>query len=102
MTDNNSIYVYRCGICDREHDNILDRANCEIECVRKMKAAAKKAEEEKKAAEQKVRKEAVDEAIKRAAKLQRDYINDYGHYEYEGELIENIFFPSKFWHHFLF
>lgn len=94
--------AYKCGICGTEHETIRNRMNCERACIKKQDEDAKKAEAAKKAAEQKLRKEAVDEAIKRAVKLQCEYVKDYGHYEYEGELVENIFFPSKLWHHFGF
>ena len=93
---------YKCGICGKSHFSVYDRMNCEMSCVKKQQEEERKAAEAKKVAEQKLRKEAVDEAIQRAAKLQRDYINDYGHYEYDGELVENIFLPSKLWHHFVF
>ena len=94
--------AYKCGICDTEYETVQERMHCEKKCIKKAEEIARKAEEKKKAEEQKLRKEAVDEAIKRAAKLQRDYVKDYGHYEYEGELVENIFFPSKLWHYFTF
>ena len=93
---------YKCAVCETWHPDIISRANCEIECTKKAELAAKKAEEEKKIAEQTMRKKAVDEAIKKAAALQREYVKDYGHYEYEGEVIDNIFFPSKIWHYFGF
>ena len=94
--------AYKCGICDTEYETVQERMSCEMKCTKKQEEEERKAAEAKKAAEQKLRKEAVDEACKRALRLQRDYINDYGHYEYEGEVLENIFFPSKLWHNFLF
>ena len=94
--------VYVCGICGTEFSEVHERMNCEANCYKKKQEDERKAAEEKRMAEQKLRKEAVDEAIKRAAKLQSDYIKDYGHYEYDGELINNIFLPSKLWHHFGF
>ena len=93
---------YKCGICGKNHFSVYDRMNCEMSCIKKQQEEERKAAEAKKIAEQNMRKEAVDEAIKRAVKLHNDYVKDYGHYEYEGELIENIFLPSKLWHHFVF
>ena len=29
-----------------------------------------------------------------------EYVKDYGHYEYDGEIIPNVFWPSKIWHMF--
>lgn len=94
--------MYKCEICGKSHFSVYDRMNCEMSCVKKQQEEERKAAEAKKVAEQKMRKEAVDEAIKRAIKLQSDYVNDYGHYEYEGELADNFFLPSKLWHHFVF
>ncbi len=99
----NKVYckpAYKCGICDSEYQSVQERMNCEIKCTKKQKEEERKAAEAKKVAEQKLRKEAVDEAIKRAAKLQNDYIKDYGHYEYEGEIVSNVFWPNKIWHFF--
>ena len=94
--------VYKCAICEKTHADVMSRAKCEIACMEKIKESERKVAAAKKAAEQKMRKDAVDEAIQRAAKLQRDYINDYGHYEYEGQLVENVFLPSKLWSYYLF
>lgn len=92
--------AYKCGICGAEHETVRDRMNCERICLKKKDEDEKKAAAEKKAAEQKLRKEAVDEAIKRAVKLKNDYVKDYGHYEYEGEITDGIFWPNKLWHLF--
>lgn len=92
--------AYKCGVCGAEHETVRDRMNCERTCLKKKDEDEKKAAAAKKAAEQKLRKEAVDEAIKRAAKLKSEYVKDYGHYEYEGEIVENIFWPSKIFNMF--
>ena len=95
--------AYKCGICDSVYDNILDRATCELACIKKAEAEAKKAEEEKKQAEKAMRKEAVDEAIDNAWRLVDAYVNDYGHYEYGGEEKEcDMHWPSRLWHKFLY
>lgn len=103
MENKNNIYCklkYKCGICGTEHNSVLERAKCEITCAEKTAEEERKAAETKRKEEQKLRKEAVDEAIKRAAKLQREYVKDYGYYEYEGEIVPNIFWPNKIWHYF--
>ena len=105
MDDQNNFYhkhAYKCGICGRTYDSVYQRMTCEASCHKKKQEEERIVAEEKKKTEQKMRKEAVDEAIKRAAQLQREYVKDYGHYEYEGELIENVFLPSKLWHYFGF
>ena len=93
-------HTYKCGICNTEYSTVKERMSCEKSCIKKQEEEERKAAELKKAEEQKMRKEAVDEAIKRAVKLQNDYVKDYGHYEYEGEIIPNVFWPSKIWHLF--
>lgn len=103
MEDQNNIYckpAYKCGICGNIYDSVYERMTCEVACHKKQAEEAKAAAEAKKAAEQKMRKEAVDEAIKRAAKIHNDYVKDYGHYEYDGEIIPNVFWPNKIWHFF--
>jgi DNA-directed RNA polymerase subunit RPC12/RpoP len=92
-------FTYKCGICGKEFDNVLDRANCEIECVKKAEEAARKAEAEKKAAEQTMRKEAVDEAFENLHRLVTEYVKDYGHYEYgDGGDDTNFYWPTRVWH----
>lgn len=92
--------TYKCGICGNTYDSVYDRMNCESACHKKQEEEEKKAAAAKRAAEQKMRKEAVDEAIQRAVKLKKEYVKDYGHYEYEGEITEGIFWPNKMWHFF--
>lgn len=94
-------FSYKCGICGSEYDNVLDRANCEIECVKKAEEEARKAEEAKKKEEQKVRKAEVDAAFENLHKLVTAYVNDYGHYEYadDGE-DTNFYWPSRLFHRF--
>lgn len=101
--DENKIYcktTYKCGVCGSQWSTVRERMTCERSCIKKQEEEERKAVEAKKAEEQKLRKEAVDEAIKRAAKLQSEYVKDYGHYEYEGEIVPNVFWPNKIWHYF--
>lgn len=104
MEDKKDIYckfTYKCGICGKEFNNVLDRANCEIECSRKAAEEARKAAEEKKVAEQKIRKEAVDEAFENLHRLVTEYVKDYGHYEYDdGGDDANFYWPTRLWHSF--
>lgn len=94
-------FSYKCGICGSEYNNVLDRAQCEITCAKKLEAEAKAAEETKKREEQKMRKDAIDEGIKRLHKMLTDYVNDYGHYEYgDGGENTNFYWPSRLWHNF--
>ena len=94
-------FTYKCGICGKEFNNVLDRAKCEIACTEKAEAEAKAAAEAKKKEEQKLRKEAVDEAFENLHRLVTAYVQDYGHYEYgNGGEDTNFYWPSKIWHRF--
>ena len=44
----NCKFTYKCGICGKEYNNVLDRAKCEIACAEKAEEEAKKAAEAKK------------------------------------------------------
>lgn len=92
--------TYTCGICGSEYESIQQRANCEMSCIRKQKEDEKRALEAKRKAEKTTRKAEVDAALKNFAKLAEAYAKDYGSYEYDGDAIPNMPWPSKLWHHF--
>ena len=97
----NCKFTYKCGICGKEFNNVLDRAKCEIACAEKAEEAAKKAAEEKKKEEQKIRKKEVDTALENLHKLVSAYVKDYGHYEYgDGGEDTNFYWPSRLWSYF--
>ena len=102
MEDKNNVYckfTYKCGVCGKEHPNVLDRAKCEIACIEKAEKEARKAAELKKKEEQKARKAEVDLALENLHKLVNAYIKDYGHYEYgDGGEDTNFYWPSRAWH----
>lgn len=75
--------AFKCSICDKEYENAMDRARCELACGKKQEEEAKKAAEAKKMAEQPARKAEVDKARETYVKLYNEYINDYGEYAYE-------------------
>lgn len=91
---------YRCAICDQEYDTIAKRTNCEQACLKKQAEEEKRAAAEKKKAEQKIRKEAVDEAVATAVRLMASYMQDYGSYEYDENNGGIPMWPSKIWHYF--
>ena len=94
-------FTYKCGICGKEYNNVLDRAKCEIACAEKAEEEARKAAEAKKKEEQKARKAEVDEVFEHLHKLVTDYVKDYGHYEYgDGGEKTNFYWPSRVWSHF--
>lgn len=72
--------VYYCAVCGKEYTNIVDRANCELACAKRVEEEAKKAAEAKKMEEQKIRKAEVDAAYENYEKLAVQYVKDYGCY----------------------
>ena len=92
--------MYKCGICSEIYETVQERMNCEMSCVKKQEEAEKKAAAERKLAEKKMRKEAVDEAMANAFRLARAYMYDYGTYEYDEEAIQDLLIPSRIWHYF--
>jgi hypothetical protein len=89
-------FTYKCGICGKEYNNVLDRAKCEIDCSKKAEEEAKKAADLKKKEEQKVRKTEVDAAFEHLHKLVTAYVEDYGYYNYgEDGGKGNFYWPSR-------
>ena len=79
--DNNNMYVkpqYKCAICEKVYDDVQDRMNCEMKCLKKKQEEEKKAAEAKKKAEKDARKKEVDEAFESFMKLYDAYTKDYG------------------------
>lgn len=72
--------VFICAICGKEHNSILDRAQCEINCAEE---EARKAAEAKKAAEYEARVKEVNMAFEKAYELRDKLVEDYGEYKYQ-------------------
>ena len=87
--------MYKCAICEKEHNNIPDRAKCELDCAKRIEAEAKKAAEAKKNAEKETRRAEVEEAINHAKKLLIAYMNDYKSFEFTHEEDDYPFWTSK-------
>jgi len=83
MTTNEN-KMYKCGICGKTYDTIVDRSKCEANCVAKQKEDAAKAAELKKKSEQEARTKeledaiiATNEQIDKTIDLLEKYLNDY-------------------------
>ena len=74
--------AYKCAICGKEFDDVKDRVECELTCLKKQEEEKKLAEAKKKKEEQAARMKEVDEALAHAYKLKDKYIEDYGIYTY--------------------
>lgn len=83
--------TYKCGICGTEHDNIFDRAKCEMTCLERQKEEARKLAESKKKAEKGARQLEIDKAIENVDNLIEKFIEDYGSYQYKGKEFNHYF-----------
>jgi hypothetical protein len=82
--------MYKCGVCETIFDNLRDRANCECACLKRQEEEAKKAAELKKQEEQKARHAEVTKLIDDACMALSRYMEDYGEYEYDGKLVNEL------------
>lgn len=69
--------AFKCSVCDKEYENAMDRARCELACGKKMEEAAKKAAEAKKKEEQQARWAEVEMAHQHYRELYNAYLKDY-------------------------
>ena len=92
--------IYKCGICGAEHDNVFDRAKCEMTCFEKQKEEARKLAESKKKAEKDGRQLELDKEIEYVNKLIEKFVEDYGSYQYKGKDFNHYF--RKLWTPFWF
>ncbi|MBQ8570294.1 MAG: hypothetical protein IJ444_02150 [Kiritimatiellae bacterium] len=92
--------AFKCSVCGQEYDNAMNRAHCELNCIRKQEEEAKKAAYLKKKEEQDARHKEVVEAYDRFHELLEKYTADYGTFV----LNSNVDVPtfSKLIDHFWF
>ena len=95
---------YTCAICNSTYDDVQQRMNCEMGCIKKVKEEEKRVAEEKAKAEKYARQHEVTAALDNAFTLVNKFVEDYGVYQYNGKVkdlnMANMdFFPSKLWHH---
>lgn len=108
--EDNKMYAkpqYKCAICGKIYDDVQDRINCEMACLKRQKEEEKKAAEAKKNAEKDADFTEASSAIDNAYALINKCIEKYGTFKYNGKVKDldtlNLdFFPSKLWHHFWF
>lgn len=82
--ENNEIKtIYKCAICNKEHPTIIERANCEQQCSKKLETERQKVLAEKKKKEQETRKVELDAELKYAYELYTKYLEDYGSYDFK-------------------
>lgn len=108
--EDNNVYskpTYKCAICGEVYDNVQARMQCEMKCIKKQEEEEKKAAEAKMKAEKDARQQEVSAALDNAYALIGKYIEDYGSFTYNGQykgldMLNMDHFPSKLWHHFWF
>ena len=94
--------AFKCSVCNNEYDNALDRAHCELACLKRQEEEAKKAAQLKKQEEQKARHAKVTELIDAACAALTEYIELYGEYEYESSEEADELDALKLLHYFMF
>ena len=92
--------AFKCGICGKEYENVMDRAHCELTCGKKREEEVKKAAEAKKEAERKARHAEVEKLLHQAITAVQEYCKDYGYFETEDSDL-NFLWPSRLHHYFL-
>ena len=97
-------YAFKCSFCNKEYENAIDRAQCELACHKKKEEEAKKAAELKKKAEQEARHAEVTKLINDARVALNKYVDDYGVYDYEVEEDYDDIYDGMMamLHHYLF
>jgi hypothetical protein len=95
---------YKCAICGQIYDELRERINCESACLKRQEEEEKKAAELKKKNEQETRHNALNMLIEQAITAVMCYIDDYGSYEYDGKLVDEMDLPTmlKMLHYFVF
>lgn len=95
---------YKCAICGTVYDDLRERVHCESVCLKKQEEDAKKAAELKKKEEQKARHAEVNKLVEAAVAALMAYTEDYGSYEYNGNLVDEMELPDllKMLHYFMF
>ena len=69
--------VYKCGICGVEYPDVQSRMNCEMKCIKKQQEEEKAAAEAKLKAEKDARYKEVVKAVESAVKLIESFNTDY-------------------------
>lgn len=81
---------YKCAVCGTWHHDVVSRAKCEIACAAKKVEEERKAAELKKEAEYETRKNEVDDAFNKAYELKDKFIKDYGRYTYNNSAFDGV------------
>ena len=69
--------AFKCSICDKEYENAMDRARCELACGKKQEEKAKRLAEAKKKEQQEARWAEVEAVRKHYEELYEAYLKDY-------------------------
>ena len=94
--------AFKCSVCGQEYDNAMNRAHCELNCIRKQEEEAKKAAELKKQEERAASNANVTKLINEAYAALTAHIDLYGEYEHENDDEDDMSNMIKFLHYFMF
>lgn len=81
--------AFKCSVCGKEYEQAMDRARCEIACLRRKEEEDRKAAELRKKEEKAARKAEVDAAFDKAMQLREAYLKDYDTYIYTYNNVSN-------------
>ena len=98
---------YKCAICGEIYDDVQNRMNCEMKCLKKQQEEEKRAAEAKAKAERNARQQEVTAALDNAFALVNKFVEEYGTYRYNGKITDldmakMDLFPNKLWNYFFF
>ena len=74
--------MYKCALCDQEHETVAERAKCEMACIDKQLAIEENAKQEKAKQEQETERQKVVAALNHAGELLDAYTDKYGSFSY--------------------
>ena len=69
---------YRCAICGTEHESVEARHSCETKCIKERKAAEELMKKQKLEEEKKARKQEIDAMYVHLNEKIKEYVKDYG------------------------
>lgn len=70
--------VYSCAICGSEHESVEERHSCETKCIKERKAAEELMKKQKLEEEKDARKKEIDTIYAHLNEKIKDYVKDYG------------------------
>lgn len=77
--------IYKCSFCNKEYDNPVDRAKCELNCDAKIRIEKENIRKEKLKKEKDARYSEIIEESKKMKDMISNYIKDYGDFSFKSD-----------------